>query len=115
MYSQKDFFEILFFSLLRYIVFTFQFMLVLKAFDISLPFWEIISAIMLVYLLKSIVPFVNMIGELGLREIASVYVFGLLGQNEINVLYSSLVIWFVNICLPSLIGLFLILKSKFYK
>ena len=113
-YNKTDMLITLCMSVLRYLVFALQYYLlcIIVGFDISSVL--IITGITSVFVLKSAVPFINIFGELGLRESAAILLFTMfLGVNQNIVLQSSLVLWFVNLVLPVLVGLGIFTVSKF--
>lgn len=98
-------------SLLRFLVFTIQFSLVLKAFGEVIDLTSIL-AIWQVYLLTMLIPSL-FLGKIGVRESVALFVLTNLGMNEFAILFSSLIIWGVNTLFPALIGL-IICKNKSY-
>jgi hypothetical protein len=58
---------------------------------------------------------VSLLSDLGVRELSAMYVFGLLGQERLQVLSASLSLWLLNIVVPSAIGLFFVLRLKLGK
>lgn len=96
-------FQLLFLSFLRLCIFTTQFMLVLNAFGEELSWFNMLS-VWQVYLLTMLAPSL-FLGKIGVRELISVTVLTSVGMNEFAVLFSSLIIWFVNSFAPALLGL----------
>lgn len=96
-------------GLLRFIVFTSQFSLVLSAFGEKIDM-HAIMAIWQVYLLTMFVPSI-VLGKIGVKESISLLVLCGIGMNEFSVLFASLIIWFVNSLSPALLGL-IICKRK---
>lgn len=90
-------------SFLRFIVFTSQFLLMLHAFGAEISL-DLLFAIWQVYLLTMIVPSL-FLGKVGIKESISLAVLSLLGINSYAILFTSLLIWFVNSMSPALIGL----------
>ncbi|OFZ09519.1 MAG: hypothetical protein A3D92_06830 [Bacteroidetes bacterium RIFCSPHIGHO2_02_FULL_44_7] len=101
--------KILGLALLRFLVFTTQFSLVLHAFGESIS-WLSVMAIWQVYLLTMLVPSL-VLGKVGVKESIALFVLGGIGMNEFGVLFSSLIIWSVNSLSPALLGL-LICKRR---
>ena len=60
------------------------------------------------FLLKSLVPSLNALADVGVRELSATHLFGLLGQSALPVLSASLSLWVLNIALPSAAGLVLV-------
>ncbi len=90
-------------SLLRFMVFTSQFSLVLHAFGVEIT-GEIILGIWQVYLITMFAPSL-ILGKIGVKESIALLVLVGLGVNEYAVLFTSLIIWFINSLSPALVGL----------
>lgn len=101
--------ELVFLSLGRYIIFSIQFLFALSLLGNSLPPALSISAIALVYLILAIMPAL-ILGELGVRESVVMVVFSTLTQNWDMAIVASLMVWLVNLAIPSLVGALLIWK-----
>ncbi|MCP2045238.1 lysylphosphatidylglycerol synthase domain-containing protein [Pontibacter sp. HSC-36F09] len=104
--------RVLLLSLLRYFVFLLQFVLLLVLFEVRLSPVEYISGVSTTFFLKSVVPSVSLLSDLGMRELSAMYVFGLLGQERLQVLTASLSLWLLNIVVPSAVGLYFVLRLK---
>lgn len=111
-YTYGEMNRVLLLSLLRYFVFLLQFVLLLVLFEVRLRPVEYISGVSTTFFLKSVVPSVSLLSDLGIRELSAMYVFGLLGQERLQVLSASLSLWLLNIVVPSAVGLFFVLRLK---
>ncbi len=101
---------VLAFSLLLYGVIVVQFFILLNAFEpVSLTDTAIGS--MSVYFIKAVVLPIS-IGDLGVRESASVFFFSKFGVSSAAAFNASLCMFLINVLLPSIIGALLILKVK---
>lgn len=107
--------RVLLLSLMRYFVFLLQFVLLLVLFEVRLSPVEYVSGVSAAFFLKSVVPSVSLLSDLGVRELSAMYVFGLLGQERLQVLSASLSLWLLNIVVPSAIGLVFVLRLKLGK
>jgi hypothetical protein len=93
---------------LRYGVFCGQFMLLLQAYGVGGALGPGLAAVAGTFLLKSLVPSLNALADVGVRELSATHLFGLLGQPALPVLSASLSLWVLNIALPSAAGLLLV-------
>ncbi len=100
---------------LRYLVFCGQFMLLLWAYGARPEVGPGLSAIAGTLLLKSLVPSLNALADVGVRELSATHLFGLLGQPVLPVLSASLSLWVINIALPSAAGLLFVLRVKVFR
>jgi len=114
LYSKTELAVLLGLSGVRYVVFVSQFALLLYAFGVQIYWLQMALGIASTFLLKSVVPSFTAFTDLGMRELSAMYFFGLLQQNNLFVMSASLSLWFLNIALPSLLGLLFVwrLKSK---
>ena len=100
---------------LRYLVFCAQFGLLLVAYGARPGVGEGLAAIAGTFLFKSLVPSLNALADVGVRELSATHLFGLLGQPVLPVLSASLSLWVVNIALPSAVGLLFVLRVKVFR
>lgn len=99
--------RLLAFSGLFYLTFLLQFYLLLSAFGPVAPM-SAIAGIVTIMLVKTVIPPVTL-GELGIREGASVIVLGHAGILPAAAFNASLLLFAVNLLLPALAGLALLL------
>ncbi len=85
-------------SLIRFLIFSLQFGLILHSFSIAFEF-QLFSYIWLSYLLVSFSPSL-FLGNLIIRESVTVSVFQMANYPVLPVLYAAFLIWFVNNFLP---------------
>lgn len=97
------------YSTLRYLVFSFQFILLLLYFDVSIDLFQMGMGVAFIFLAKSLLP---TFFEFGVREAAAVYFFSSASQTE-QVLAASVSLWLINIVIPALAGLCFLPKMKF--
>jgi uncharacterized membrane protein YbhN (UPF0104 family) len=100
--------RLILYSLLFYATFLTQFLLLLWAFGPVEPV-SALAGISTIMLLKTIIPPVTL-GELGIREGASVYVLGYAGVIAASAFSAALLLFAINILLPSLAGLLVFLR-----
>lgn len=121
LYYKKELLKILIISFLRYFIYTFQFVLLIWAFNIPLTYLNAMIPISLTYLLMMIVPFIT-ITEIAIRGSVSILVFekwfiinGINNSLGFMVFSASSLLWILNIAIPSIIGLFLTHHLKFFR
>ncbi|QDA58807.1 lysylphosphatidylglycerol synthase domain-containing protein [Hymenobacter jejuensis] len=114
-YSAREIHAVLGLSCLRYAVFCAQFGLLLMAYGATPPVGPGLAAIAGTFLLKSLVPSLNALADVGVRELSATHLFGLLGQPVLPVLSASLSLWVINIALPSASGLLFVLRLKVFR
>lgn len=100
-----------FFSLLFIITYTLQFTLLVLAFSPQSEFIYFFWASNLVMFTKSIIPPITF-GELGIREGVALFFFGAMGAADGAIFDASMILFTINLVLPSVIGLFLLTKKS---
>ena len=120
-FSRRDLMRILLFALAKYAIYSFQFVLLIWAFDVPLNYFEAMVPIMLTYLLMTVIPFIT-ITEIAVRGSVCIFVFekwlGLMGIStsfSMMVFSASTMLWLYNLAIPAVIGLFFIRKLKFMR
>jgi len=100
-------------SLVRYLIFSVQFLILLSVFEIDLSLWQQFMGVAFIFLMKSVLPTFNFFSDLGAREFSAIIYFELFGLATAPIIAASLTLWLINIALPALIGLFFIKDLKF--
>lgn len=120
-YSKHDLVVILLLALAKYMVYSFQFVLLIWAFDVPLNYFEAMIPIMLTYLLMTVIPFIT-ITEIAVRGAVCIGVFeiwltmqGISSSFTMMVFFASTMLWLYNLAIPAIIGLFFIRKLKFMR
>ncbi len=96
----------------RYLVFVAQFTLILVLIELPISVLDTVSCVGLIFLVKTLLPAINAIGDLGLREFTALYVFAPYHLASEKIMAATFLIWFINILAPLLVGIFFIWKFK---
>lgn len=112
--SLKIHFKNILFSIVRYLIFSFQFYYLLTLFGADLQYFEAMVLITSTYLLVSIIPTV-FIFDVIIKGSVALYVFSFAGVSELTVLSITMLMWLLNFVLPSVFGSFYILNFDFNK
>lgn len=111
MYSGKDMWRTLFISILRYVVFSTQFALLIKMLIPELSLLEVFVGISLMYLFTTLIP-TSVLGEVGIRGSVAIAIFQFYTA-EVSIIFQiSIVIWFINIVVPTLAGSLVLLSIR---
>lgn len=102
--------QLLLYSLIRHAVFSTQFALTLYAFGIEINM-QLFFAVWVTYLIMTLIPS-PLIGKLLIRESVALFVLGAMSINSTAILMSSVLIWFINLSIPAIIGGIIWLKWK---
>lgn len=101
-----------FYSLTRYLIFSFQFYFLLQLLGVEVSYLNAIIVISTMYLLTSLIPSI-FIFDVIIKGSVAVYLFSLLGIDELTVLCVVTLMWILNFVIPSLFGSFYVLNFKF--
>ncbi len=66
----------------------------------------------LIFLAKTLIPAVNVLGDLGLREFTALFVFKQYNLPAEQIIAATFLVWIINVLGPILIGIFLLWKYK---
>lgn len=110
-YNAKDVLKTLLMSLLRYCVFSLQFMLLISMLIPELSFVELFVGITLTYLFTTIIP-TSVLGEIGIRGSVAMFIFEAFTPQVAIIFQVSLLIWIINIVVPTLIGSVILLNVR---
>ena len=103
-------FQFFILSIVRHFVFTLQFWLLFNAFEDAINldtfFW-----IWQIFLWTTIIPSL-WFGKLVIRESIALLVLGSIGFGQVEILTTSVLLWIINLALPSLISIFICRKTQ---
>ena len=102
-YSHKELLNLYLYSIIRYLVFSIQFFVLLKFFLYDFPWETFLMGIPVIFLIKTVAP--SLLGAFGIREAAALWVFQPSGDQVTYLLAACLMLWLLNIIVPSLLGL----------
>ncbi|WP_414731541.1 lysylphosphatidylglycerol synthase domain-containing protein [Winogradskyella sp.] len=101
-------------SLVRYLIFSFQFYYLLTIFGVEVDYTKAMVLITSMYFLASIVPSVS-IFDVVIKGSVAVFLFGYVQVNELTILSIITIMWLLNFATPSLFGSYSILNFKLPK
>jgi len=102
------------YSVIRYLIFSFQFYFLLQIFKIDISYLNAMTIITSMYLLASIIPTI-FIFDVIIKGSVAVYLFSLADVNELIVLSIITIMWLLNFVIPSLFGSYYVLSFNFPK
>ena len=111
-YSNRTLMRVLGWAALRYVIYTFQFVWILRMAGIDLPLPVLFAGVAAVFVMKSVIPAFNFLSDLGVREFSALFVFSAFAVPEAKVVLASLLVWCLNILFPTLVGTFHILQMR---
>jgi uncharacterized membrane protein YbhN (UPF0104 family) len=102
--------KILTISVIRYLAFSIQFLLILSVFEEVNVFW-MFPIIALYYLIVSVIPTI-FISDLLVKGSVSIFLFSLVFVDEITIVAVVLLAWVFNFVIPTLIGILLLFRKN---
>jgi hypothetical protein len=112
--SWKELTRILSLSLIRYLVFVAQYLLLSQVFKVEADWIALGWLVSVMFLVLAIVPSITL-AELGLRGELSIQLIGLISGSTIGILFTATGIWMINKVLPALAGSLFILGIRLFK
>ena len=121
-YHNREIAIVLLLSITRYLVFSTQFYLLLRLFDVNVPYPDALVLIALIYLIMAIIPTIALT-ELGIRGSVALYIFGLCsghmlpvaGNSNLGIFAASTLLWMINLGIPALIGTIFVFRLQFFR
>ncbi len=119
-YLNRELAAVITLSLVRYLVFTTQFYLLMLLFGVRLPYFQALMMIALVYLIMTMIPTVALT-ELGIRGSVAIYIFSLGmvsaagDEATLGILAASSLLWLINLVIPAMAGSFFIFRLQFVR
>jgi len=113
-YSKSTIGIVFMLSVLRYIIFSTQYYLLLKFFGINAGDTILYSLIAITFFVTSAIP-TFALSEIVVRGATAVYFFSLIFTDSTVIIEASLLLWVINLAIPALLGGIFIWKLKFFK
>ena len=114
LYTRKELMIALLYSVLRYLIFSSQFLILLHVFEVDINFFQSILSVMIVFFFITLTPTIT-IAEIGVRGSVALLVFMKFSSNVIGILSSAFLLWVINLIIPAIIGSFFIFSLKFFR
>jgi len=110
-YSGKDLLKVLSICLLRYMVYVSQYFLLLKFFGVEIDIFSAYISISATFMIVSIIPSI-VLADFGIRGSVSLFILGVFTNSDAGIISAAFLLWLINLVIPSIIGSFLIFKTK---
>ena len=98
-------------SVLRFGVFTAQYLFLLRWMNVKIPLTEGFIVAALFFWIMAVIPSIAL-AELGVRGNVSLYLFHHFSPNTVGILAATMGIWLLNLILPSIFGSVLIMRMR---
>jgi len=103
--------KVLSISLLRVMVFTAQYLFLLRWMKVDVPLAQGFCLGAVFFWVMAVIPSLALT-ELGIRGAVSLYIFGHFSTNTIGILAATTELWLLNLVVPSILGSILITRMK---
>ncbi|MHB1922483.1 MAG: lysylphosphatidylglycerol synthase domain-containing protein [Chitinophagaceae bacterium] len=113
-FSGKDLIKLLVLSILRYGIFSAQYLILLHLLGVEMIWWQGFFILSIIFLVMALVPTIT-IAELGIRGAVSLFFLGFLSPNRIGILAGTIGIWFINLIIPAILGSLVLLKVRVFR
>jgi hypothetical protein len=113
-FNNKEQLTILGISILRFAVFTAQYLVLLRWMNVSVPEIDGFFLSALFFWTIAVVPSIAL-AELGVRGKVGLYLFAPHSDNVIGILSATVGIWFINLIIPAIIGCMLMLRMRLFQ
>ncbi|MBK7763423.1 MAG: flippase-like domain-containing protein [Bacteroidetes bacterium] len=105
--------KVLFMSALRYSIYATQFFLLLKLCFVQAHPMDLYFSIALIFWAMAILPTIA-IAEIGIRGEAALFFLLPLSTNQLGIVSATILLWFINLIIPALLGCLFMYKIKIY-
>jgi hypothetical protein len=106
--------RVLLLSLLRFIIFTIQYNLLLQVLHVGVDVWVGFWLVSVLFLFLAILPTIAIL-ELGLRWEYSLFLFSLYSTNTVGIYTVATAIWLINLVVPAMAGSLFLLGLRIFK
>lgn len=113
-FTTKEQVTILSLSILRFTVYTVQYLILLKWMNIDMPFLSGFCMAALFFWMMAIIPSISL-AELGIRGQVSIFLFQTFTNNKIGILVATICLWIINLILPAIVGSVLWIRMRLLK
>lgn len=110
-FTSKEQLTILIISLVRYSIYTAQYLILLQWMNVDMPLIQGFFMSALFFWVIAIIPSVTLV-ELGERGQVGLYLFHHFSENTVGILGATLGVWCINLILPAIIGSALLFRMR---
>lgn len=112
-YDTKQLQLVFLLSLLRFMVFTSQYALIMLVLLPELPVVPMLMMVFLLFFIQSAIPSLDLL-DVGVRSLTASLLFAYITEQELAIMASTASIWFINLIVPAIIGSVFVFKINFF-
>jgi uncharacterized membrane protein YbhN (UPF0104 family) len=114
LYSFSDLLTTEILSLFRNIIYTAQFIMLLYFFKLDIALVDALIISMSIFLFQTVNPFNIALIDFGFRGNVALFFLSGYTDNNLNILAATIMLWFVNLIIPAILGGISALRFKFF-
>jgi hypothetical protein len=112
-YRFQELLNIMWFCLSRFLVFSFQYYLVIHLLMPQIPVFPMMMMVFILFFIQSALPSLDLI-DVGVRSMTASAFFVYITDQKIAVIAAVSSIWLINLIIPAILGSVFVLKLKFF-
>ena len=112
-FTNRDILAVLGLSITRYLVYSYQFFVLLKYTGLDISLLDSLTMSSLTFFSMSVIPSIALT-EIGVRGSVSVFFFGFISENVLGIMTAAFSLWFINLVIPAIVGTLFVYQLKFF-
>jgi len=112
-YKSHELIVVIGYSVARFIVFSFQYYLVIHLLLPGLPFMPMMLTVLVFIFIQSALPSLDLL-DIGVRSFTAAHLFYYITNQQIAIIAAVSAIWLINLIIPAIMGSVFVLKLKFF-
>ena len=112
-YDSKELLIIIGFCLARFLVFTFQYYLIIHLVVPQIPILQLSLLMFFFFFVQSLIPSLDLL-DIGVRAFTATTLFHYLTDQSVSIVVSVTLIFIINLIFPAILGSVFVLKLKFF-
>jgi uncharacterized membrane protein YbhN (UPF0104 family) len=112
-YRTRELVRVFVYSILRFIVFTSQYCLVINLLIPGIPMFQTIMMVCILFFIQSALPSLDLL-DVGVRTMTATYFFSFITNNDVAIIAATASIWLVNLIIPAILGSVFVFKLNVF-
>ncbi|MES2267774.1 MAG: lysylphosphatidylglycerol synthase domain-containing protein [Bacteroidota bacterium] len=112
-YNLNELLVVISYSLARFVVFSFQYYLIIHLLLPNIPFVEMMLTVFVFLFIQSAMPSLDLL-DIGVRSFTAMHLFLYITNQQIAIIAAVSCIWLINLIIPAVIGSVFVFKMKFF-
>jgi uncharacterized membrane protein YbhN (UPF0104 family) len=112
-YNNHELWVVMAYSLSRFVVFSFQYYLIIHLLIPNIPFFAMMGTVCVFLFIQSAIPSLDLL-DIGVRSYTATHLFLFITNQQIAIIAAVSSIWLINLIIPAIIGSVFVFKLKFF-